>query len=687
MNKFLLNFSFCLLVSSLPLASFAKEDNAVETQVYKTANSQLYQAQKLLDGRDDGGKAYELLRDLLKNDNTINSISRKKIQKAANKIENYRDKGFFTNLFNYSRFKERPHIEARYLLGEAIMDSRIAINESSDSEILFIDKLLKNYFYPGSPEKVTIHYPDIGDFAFDTWALSKENLFNEQIGASTEELETEEAEEFLDDGVGYGDDEYENFDLDNYRRGIFKNAKGDFDNLTEDDWLSLFSQVGEQLPDFAIWRDTYKDLEQRVRNRYLFQSMLVQAIAEPGAALLDPQLQAFLKGVRIEIDLGDTDGLSEVELAQYKKVLGEGILKVNDEDISIDLTKLYSLNRVGTTSNLKLQMEKEKTEAGRVGLSIVSGIAGEDLMFLRYLQVTSIALRDTHRILRTDPALKTINFLDKVFDSFAALSETVRGTRAMQVTTVGSLSQTIRGFLATFVKLPSKVYDGVSVISKSKAGQALSSAIRNNKYIQNGKLLKGLVGLSIMAELTAATIEYQYIEKKQDKYALISETGARVGASASYLVPVLGQVTAAIDLADLVFDTGFETADVLRGVGKVAAYGTLAYYGYTPTTLKLSSIENAYKVPRHNVHLELHGAWIDSKDDAQLRQVQLIKEMETITLNNLIVLYRAHRSLDRGANTDFGERIYVYSRGYDSNIKVMKNTQKIISDKIREYKN
>ena len=83
--------------------------------------------------------------DLLKNDDTINRISRKKIQWAADEIESIHFWDDIKRLFNSFRHKERPFIKAKYFLSEAIMDSRVALNESSDTEILFVENLLKNY--------------------------------------------------------------------------------------------------------------------------------------------------------------------------------------------------------------------------------------------------------------------------------------------------------------------------------------------------------------------------------------------------------------------------------------------------------------------------------------------------------------------------------------------------------------
>ena len=146
----------------------------------------------------------------------------------------------------------------------------------------------------------------------------------------------------------------------------------------------------------------------------------------------------------------------------------------------------------------------------------------------------------------------------------------------------------------------------------------------------------------------------------------------------TYLVPVVGHVAAVVDLSHMVMGTGLETADFYRGIVTLSKYATLAYYGESPTTIALSKLEVFYNLPRNNVYLERHGGWIENKEDAEARQVDLFLEMEEITRNNLILLYRAHRSLDRGANNDFGERIYVYSNQYESNLEMMHQTEQEI---------
>ena len=308
-------------------------------------------------------------------------------------------------------------------------------------------------------------------------------------------------------------------------------------------------------------------------------------------------------------------------------------------------------------------------------------------MFLRYLQVATVGIKEAPVLLKTKAAQKTIHVLDKIFDTIATWSMAVSGPKATSPGVFNGIVHGIRVAGGWIVKIPKTAYDTIGKVANSKAGQAIGKTIKENPYLQNGSLMKGLVVLSAIAEITTAAIEYQYTETKREKLDLISETGARLAATGTYLIPIVGQVAAIVDFTDLIIDTGVETADIYRGVGKIAAYGTLAYYGYTPTTIELAQLENAYGIPRHNVKLALHGAWIEDLEDAQKRQIELFKEMENITLNNLIVLYRAHRTLDRGANTDFGEKIYEYSQQYDSNLEMMKKTEQTIQKEIIKFEN
>lgn len=715
-----------LTSAALPVQVLAAKQEQTKTQLFKTANSQLYQAQQLLDGRDDGDRAYELLRDLLKNDDTINEVSRRKIQKAADSIESFRNKGIFTRLFNNKRFEERPFLKARHLLAEAIMDSRVALNESSDSEVIFVEKLLSNFFFPGHGDKVVIHYPSASEFAFKTWAYTRENMFNAKVGESTEDLEDSAQDSMNSGNSSFGSNS--SFGAPASARsmprggsrgmpsGMPSGMPGGFstgapdlgatpglegiapqgfsatpevaqpaaEGASEQDWLEFIDTIATSAAEVAQLNNAYNEINHRIKNRYLYQSMLMQAIAEPGSALLDPQLQEFLKAVRIEVKLGQTDAPGAEEISAYKAEFGEGIVKSNGGALSIDLSKLYGLDRPGTISNLELQLEKEKDGLGRASLSVISSVSGEDLMFLRFLQVAALGVKEGPRVSQSNIARTTVNLVDKIFDGLATFSNAIKGNQVGATSNAGSIIRAMRGFLGSFVKFPSKLYDLVGSGLNSKIGKKISHSIKTNEKIQSGKLMQGLVALAVAADLTTAVIEYQYLETGKEKRELVAETSARIAASATYLLPVVGQVAGVIDLTHLLLGTSIETADFYRGIGTLTRYATLAYYGHTPTTISLGKLEFKYRIPRDNVHLQLHGAWIENKEDAQAREVDLFLEMEEITRNNLVLLYRAHRQLDRGANSDFGERIYVYSQQYDSNLEVMKETQKTIKNEMEK---
>lgn len=656
--QLILKLTFLISLTLSSLAHSQKDD----AKLYNSPNAQLYRAQQLLKDTKNSEQVYELLRDLLKNDDTINRISRKKIQWAADEIESIHFWDDIKRLFNSFRHKERPFIKAKYFLSEAIMDSRVALNESSDTEILFVENLLKNYFYPGHPEKVTIHYPPILEFAFDTWALTQENLIKDKIGVSTQDVP-------LMPSYIFDPEAQEMFD------------KGSLD-LSEEEIVSFFGSAVELTKTIFLLKESYDNLKTRVINRYLYQAMLFQAIAEPGSVLLDPQLNAFLKKVKIEIDLGETEELSEDQRDMYAEYLGDDIFQRDDYLSSIDLTKLLGLNHKGLDSNLKLIMKKSKSDATRETLSIVSSVAGEDLLFIRVLQVMAVGLKDGDEIASSKVAITSVNLLDKVFDKLASFANAIRGAQnsggGKWVTFVDKIQAGIGGAF----KFPSQVYNGIKGTINSPAGQRVITAINKNPHIQNGTLMKGLVGLGVIAELVTATIEYQYLETKREKLDKVSETAARVSATGSYLIPIVGQVAALIDLGHFTIGYGFETADIYRTVGYLAGKATLAYYGFSETTIELTKLENSYRIPRHYVYLKRHGAHIDSLEEAESRRGELFKEMENITLNNISLLYRAHRQLDRGANTDFGERIQTYHESFKENLKTYRSTAKQIEDEI-----
>lgn len=649
-----------------PALSIPENPSMKDTFMYPSVNTQLYEAQRLLSGNDKtkGDIAYELLRDILKNDRSINEISRKKVQEAADIIESIHFWKPIKKFFNTFRYKERPYIKAQFLLSEAIMDSRLALNESSDSEILFVENLLKNYFFPGHPEKVKINFPSPAEFAFKMWALTEENLVNARIGKPDEDL-----------------------------KEFFERNKKDFikdTELTEEEFWELVKFAYEWGIDLLTLKEKYSSIERRIKNRYLFESMLLQGIVEPGSIPLDPHLKAFLENVTVKIELGKTKEMSKELQQLLVDNFGDKIIKKSKLTTSIDLSELYDMERRGVQSNLKLVTEKQKDEDSRATLSLVAGVGGEDLSFLRLLQLTAVGLKEGKKIATNPTVVKTVSFIDKLFDKLATFSGAIAGKNKKQKEIVvggaAKLINMLREGAGGIVKFPSFMYDKIKAGLSTGAGKKLVNAINNNEFIQSGNLMKSLVALSVVAEVVTATVEYRHLESRSDKLDKISETSARVAGTLTYLVPFVGWGAAGIDLVDFVFGTGFETADVYRAISKYAGDKTLEKYGYTETTLMMGELEWQYNIPRHDVKLLLHGAHIQDLEDAETRHNKLFSEMANITLHNMIVIYRSHRQLERGANTDYGEKVFEYRQQYDSNIKTYQKVSIEIEQTLSELR-
>lgn len=114
--------------------------------------------------------------------------------------------------------------------------------------------------------------------------------------------------------------------------------------------------------------------------------MLLQALVEPGSAIIDPQMQAFLKGVRIEYQVAQVDMPTIKELYALNDAAGEKIVKREGNSLTIDLTKLYGLNRNDTFSALKIRLDQVQDQTDRAIMYVISSVSGEDLMFNKILQ-------------------------------------------------------------------------------------------------------------------------------------------------------------------------------------------------------------------------------------------------------------------------------------------------------------
>ncbi len=724
-----------LLATNLVFATESKKEP--EAKLFVSSNAKLYIAQGLLKDSKKWDEAYELIRDVLKNDNDLNPIVRSKVADAASIMRWHNWKTKVTSWWNGTQYKKRPYIEAQLLLAEALMDSRIELNQSNDSEALFVEKLLKNYFYPGNAEKVTITYPSASLYAFNKWALTKEALAELKVPTSSEE--DAPAPAAVPQGIpgikanatdsarlpGFGG--FANIFPPNFGMGIFPPAAvaprtvgidgqkklplllqnlvasdttevtindhkvtiTDEDKSLIGDLISVESlesglQVYEEVKKIA---DNINLVKTRVTNRYLQEAMLLQALVEPGSAIIDPQMQAFLKGVRIEYQVAQVDMPTIKELYALNDAAGEKIVKREGNSLTIDLAKLYKLNRDETYSALKIRLDQVQDETDKAIMYVISSISGEDLMFNKILQQAAFFLQKATVVEATTASAGSvanaaaattvsINNSSKVYGWMLALSawgEALEKTIKVgkDIDRLSKFGKSVNSFKHLAVALtkgsvsPAVIFQK---LEKSSFVQKLLGYTINSEYVKSGRFLKTMIAVGLAMELTVGMIDATNAKTVDDKLKIQTEMFARCGASILYLYPAIGQVAATVDIIHLVTGFPLETASLFRGVGYGAKRYAMWQYGFTPTTYEMIDLETKYNLPRNDAFILKHTVKLEDAREIPQRKIKMLEELADISLSYMTMIYRSHRTFAKSSNYDYGEKLGEHIDAYESNL-------------------
>jgi hypothetical protein len=174
-RKCLLNNIFYLSLILYTLPSQSSQEALSKIQIVRGSIARLYWARVLLEDYERWPKALELVRFVAQNDDSLPSPVLKKLRKVSDIIQDYVPEAYARKFFNF-RHLVRPFLEAQYLINESLMDLRVTINLSEDSEILYIEDLLKSYFFPGQETQGIIEYPKEASYGFDLYALTPVNL-------------------------------------------------------------------------------------------------------------------------------------------------------------------------------------------------------------------------------------------------------------------------------------------------------------------------------------------------------------------------------------------------------------------------------------------------------------------------------------------------------------------------------
>ncbi|HLE10704.1 MAG: hypothetical protein A2504_02495 [Bdellovibrionales bacterium RIFOXYD12_FULL_39_22] len=768
-KSFVLFLSFLLITQSLLAApnnhaedvtGVLSEVAAEDISLYLSTNAKIYFAQYLLMDKKNWKVAYEILRDVIRNDQSLSDVVVNKIDKAADIIREYQFKKVVNSVMAI-QYKQRPYVRASMLLSEALMDSRIDINVPNDTEIIFVEKLLKNYFSPGHPERVNIIYPSVEEYAFAQWALTDENLKKARIAPSNEKdgvinqlLESSKDRAITPvipgpqmpqtpggipqipvarkDGQKVQLQTGEEITIPGntipqFPR-LFVELKPEVlaaQSLANDSTrmigpedikaLGMIVDSGiEVAENVAQLQQNYEKLRERVSNEYLNEAMLMQIIADPGAVVLDPQLQAFAKKVRIEINLGKVESPSAIEVANVQQVLEENIVEVGQggSSYSINLSKLYGITRHGTYSNLELKYATEKGNLSQSTLMLISSLAGEDLLFLRLLANSTVTAGPILNTLSATSKLSSSwlnkNVIDKLIQSGIRMKMAAGEGGAIimprspivpivpnmpPATTIAGQKLSMLGRL--YIAFTERLNGIKSPVEKivnaefTKAAVDRFNEITHGKIVEmikNGTMFYLLIGLNVFAEATVGALEYANAKTTQDKRDVRDETLARMGGSLLYAVPGVGVITGFVDLSHLFFRLPVEGTDLFflaRSLGQRAA---LLGSEFNPTSLQLREYELSLNLPREANALDRYTKNINDIGKAQTQLAALSNEVQNIVQSYLSLLYKGHRHLSRRivdhSMYDFGEQIENYIEQFEDNLKTFAKDEKIISSQM-----
>jgi hypothetical protein len=442
-------------------------------------------------------------------------------------------------------------------------------------------------------------------------------------------------------------------------------------------------------------------ISDRVTNRYLEQSLLMQAIADPGSILFDPQLQEFLKGVRLSVYLGDVPANSASEWDVLRDSLGTDLVARDKEgNVRIKMSGLVSKTRPGTEQGLEIRLSAVKGD-DRQSLYVISSIAGPDLLRLRTFMALATMFRDWDRgvvlaktaagVISQTQAYAYLAKMSKLVIDFSKIGAREASRVMMWVIRIAyytieslpgmkaaSLVQ-IRELLRTAALTISR--GGVEKFTKffqwmSPRVQKTFNWVKNQKYIKDGSAAKGLIFMALAAETFIVAVEYKHAKDPDQKYEVWMDGGARIGATLTYALPVVGLGAALVDLSHSFLKLPFETADAFRayrhGVENMA-YNH--YSGMNKMEFDLNELQLSLNLPRHNAYIERYSKNVQSVSSARQRIVELDQQIQDISARYLIHLYMAHRKIAPGRENTFGQKHEDYMREYAGNLLAYNRTK------------
>jgi len=639
------------------------------------------------------------------------------------------------NLLVNNTFENRPFMQARLMLNQAIMNSRIKLNRSFDSEKVLIDKVLKSYFFPGYESSGKIIFPISADFAFEKYMLTEEVLRKQlQLYASdvikgdviTDKLSIHnlmmklrdclvqimELIEFKDEVISASDETI----IDDKSEGMLKSLS------SEDKQLAL-EMITAALKELKIGERKERQVHDALNN-----AMLLQVIAEPASIGLDPQLRVFAEGVRLELKVSD---IGQDEFDIMKTVFESNCKKVSNEyQITLDINCMK--DRVSRDSNYNsVQLMVVNASERAYGLDtrasytikLVTGLFGEDVEYVRGV----LAVLKTYRL--NGPFRAAVGrFFSKegpgMMESLASKEILAVGAENVELWNRGAR------LYQNFKIVPAKIYISLKKFSAGTYNKIINSladgiikrfTIRGRtidirhlpKYadeiLKSGTLFRTIIGVTILSEMYSLQRDLRMTELKVDKINSTIKYVANSFSLLTYLLPqqIVQTISRSVELGavflgwdvtcQLLDNAGYGFLPSTTSIFK-STLSKLAAWSYGKSNLievTLDELDEQFKIPLGRFDDDYQKTVEVAEEEGEELSVSqkrvLTHFLATNAAEKLIkVIYFGHRRTnDENGDKYFGKKLNDYQlqyesyrRGYERTLKelALKEHKELIND-------
>jgi len=654
--------------------SESSESLEVNARLYDSPLARLYKVRTLLENHTCWNIAYEALRDLQKNyKGNFSSSQKKKLNKIIKQVKWYGPRVSLGNSLRKVRYLVRPFIETQYILNELLMEFRPIVNLSNDSEILFVEDLIKTFLFPGFEEDIEIIYPPRSAYSFDIYSLDNQNLNNTKRGYK-EDLEDSNTSSSSYTGKSSQRDDYRisPVALKNGYHEVLN--KGDISSSLLDSLFGIsMDEISPVVEDLIEKHEKIR--KYRLKQRFLPQSLLLSAIVEPGLAALDPQIQDFLKEVKIKIKVAEVD-LEKDELNEtlsYLKELNYIITSADAKSLESKINFQQFLTLEDSSKPFQSELLLESIDGGkRNALYFVSFIGGSSLDRLRVFQFISMMLKTSPDVLKFKKALSqskhALVFSKALISDLSRFLLTVSKNNVLTGKIVSAVTN--MGSKLEFMKSMSKTAE----LLKNAGGQgSLLGKISSNKFVtktkefsKSGKLLQTLVAITVAAEFSVGVIEYISTNDYEKKHDIYTETGARMVSSLSYLLPFgIGILAGSVDFLNFVGVSPVNSVDAVNGIVWGAKEVALMLHGTSHDKMVMDDIEISNGLPMDIKYFDSKLKHIrKDKESSSIHPMLISNYMSEYAYRNLVVLYLAHQNFGSKINNYFGNRIFTLHKSF-----------------------